>query len=131
MIVARGLRSGQEHCIFKIFDHSTLLPSYQYQFLLTMKYTLTALALAAVSFAAPAYQAQAPDSFKINSVVSGGSGCPQGSIDVNWTDNGILPICASSKILIPSHHFLDQSSPRPVLSEHAQHILYLRPPNKH
>ena len=59
-----------------------------------MKYTLTALALAAISFAAPTYQS--PDSFKINSVVSGGSGCPQGSIDINWTDNGILPICASS-----------------------------------
>jgi hypothetical protein len=40
--------------------------------------------------------AAAPPSFKINKVVSGGSGCPQGSIDVDWTNNGILPICTSS-----------------------------------
>lgn len=56
-----------------------------------MKYTLTAIALAVTTIAAPTNQA--PDSFKITKVVSGGSGCPQGSIDINWTDNGILPIC--------------------------------------
>jgi len=56
-----------------------------------MKYILTTLALAAATIAAPTYQA--PDSFKIKSVVSGGSGCPQGSIDINWTENGIMPIC--------------------------------------
>ncbi|KAI4708907.1 hypothetical protein J4E89_006309 [Alternaria sp. Ai002NY15] len=55
-----------------------------------MKYILTTLALAAATIAAPTYQA--PDSFKIKSVVSGGSGCPQGSIDINWTENGIMPI---------------------------------------
>ncbi|KAF1944650.1 hypothetical protein EJ02DRAFT_480296 [Clathrospora elynae] len=56
-----------------------------------MKFTpFTVLTLAAVSLAAPQYQA--PDSFKITSVVSGGSGCPQDSIDINWTDKGILPI---------------------------------------
>ncbi|EMD59563.1 hypothetical protein GGP41_004399 [Bipolaris sorokiniana] len=55
-----------------------------------MKCTLATLVLAAVAAAAPTYQA--PDSFKIKSVVSGGSGCPQGSIDIDWTEQGILPI---------------------------------------
>ena len=59
-----------------------------------MKCTLATLVLAAVAAAAPTYQA--PDSFKIKSVVSGGSGCPQGSIDIDWTEQGILPICMSS-----------------------------------
>jgi hypothetical protein len=59
-----------------------------------MKYTFTALALAAVTLAAPQSGAT-PPSFKIKDVVSGGSGCPQGSIDINWTDNRILPICSS------------------------------------
>lgn len=57
-----------------------------------MKYTLTTLALAAVAFATPA-PAVAPGSFKIANVVSGGSGCPQGSIDIDWTDQKVLPIC--------------------------------------
>lgn len=56
-----------------------------------MKGLLATLALAAVSLASPTNQA--PDSFKIKNVVYGGSGCPQGSIDVDWTENGILPIC--------------------------------------
>lgn len=58
-----------------------------------MKYTLTTLALAALSFANPVPQTDAaPPAFKITNVISGGSGCPQGSIDINWTDNRILPI---------------------------------------
>jgi len=59
-----------------------------------MKYTFTALALAALSFANPVPEAAAPapSSFKITNVISGGSGCPQDSIDIDWTDNKILPI---------------------------------------
>ncbi|KAJ4366411.1 hypothetical protein N0V83_008047 [Neocucurbitaria cava] len=58
-----------------------------------MKYTFTALALAALSLASPVPDTtSAPLTFKITSVASGGSGCPQGSIDINWTDNRILPI---------------------------------------
>ncbi|CAO2658074.1 Nn.00g073340.m01.CDS01 [Neocucurbitaria sp. VM-36] len=58
-----------------------------------MKYTFTALALAALSFANPVPETySAPPTFKITSVASGGSGCPQGSIDIKWTDNRILPI---------------------------------------
>lgn len=59
-----------------------------------MKCTLATLVLAAVAAAAPTYQA--PDSFQIKSVVSGGSGCPQGSINIDWTEQGILPICTFS-----------------------------------
>ncbi|EAT81105.2 hypothetical protein SNOG_11397 [Parastagonospora nodorum SN15] len=59
-----------------------------------MKYTFATLALAAASLAnpVPTTSSDAPSSFKIVNVVSGGSGCPQGSIDVNWTDNKIFPI---------------------------------------
>ncbi|KAF2787227.1 hypothetical protein K505DRAFT_130594 [Melanomma pulvis-pyrius CBS 109.77] len=60
-----------------------------------MKYTFTALALAALSLASPvpdAAPATAPPSFKIAGVISGGSGCPQGSIDIDYTDSRILPI---------------------------------------
>ncbi|KAF1851354.1 uncharacterized protein K460DRAFT_412927 [Cucurbitaria berberidis CBS 394.84] len=58
-----------------------------------MKYTFTTLAFAALSFANPVPQSySAPPSFRIKNVVSGGSGCPQGSIDINWTDNRVLPI---------------------------------------
>lgn len=60
-----------------------------------MKYTFTALALAALSLATPVPEAAAPASFKIQGVVSGGSGCPQGSIDIDYTDSKILPICKS------------------------------------
>lgn len=60
-----------------------------------MKYSFTALALATLSLASPVPEtaAVAPASFKITNVVSGGSGCPQGSIDVDFTDSKILPIC--------------------------------------
>ncbi|KAH8728293.1 hypothetical protein GQ44DRAFT_609335 [Phaeosphaeriaceae sp. PMI808] len=59
-----------------------------------MKYTLATLVLAATSLASPVPEAKgpAPSSFKIANVVSGGSGCPQGSIDVDWTDNKLFPI---------------------------------------
>ncbi|KAF2268204.1 hypothetical protein CC78DRAFT_17100 [Lojkania enalia] len=58
-----------------------------------MKYTFASLALAAFSLASPVPDtALAPPSFKIANVVSGGSGCPQGSIDVSYTDSTILPI---------------------------------------
>jgi hypothetical protein len=60
----------------------------------TMKYTIATLALAAASLAnpVPAPATSAPSSFKITNVVSGGSGCPQGSIDVDWKDSKLLPI---------------------------------------
>ncbi|KAF1835729.1 hypothetical protein BDW02DRAFT_495365 [Decorospora gaudefroyi] len=55
-----------------------------------MKYTFSTLALAALSVAAPA--SHRPSSFSIKNVISGGSGCPQGSIDIDWTDSSVLPI---------------------------------------
>ncbi|OAL47257.1 hypothetical protein IQ07DRAFT_613862 [Pyrenochaeta sp. DS3sAY3a] len=57
-----------------------------------MKYTFSTLALAALSAASPLAATVSPPTFKITKVVSGGSGCPQGSIDINWTDSRILPI---------------------------------------
>ncbi|PSN67193.1 hypothetical protein BS50DRAFT_385006 [Corynespora cassiicola Philippines] len=59
-----------------------------------MKSTFTVLALAALSLANPIPDAisAAPPSFRIKKVASGGSGCPQGSIDVDFTDSRILPI---------------------------------------
>jgi hypothetical protein len=69
---------------------------------LNMRHTFTALALATLSLAsplpdaAPATSAAAPSSFKIAGVISGGSGCPQGSINIDYTDSRILPICKSS-----------------------------------
>jgi hypothetical protein len=59
-----------------------------------MKYTFTALALAALSLASPVPDAAAaaPASFKITKIISGGSGCPQGSIDIDHTDSRVLPI---------------------------------------
>ncbi|KAF2868811.1 hypothetical protein BDV95DRAFT_597125 [Massariosphaeria phaeospora] len=58
-----------------------------------MKYTFTALALAATALANPLPEAQgAPPSFRIKNVVSGGSGCPQGSVDIDYTDSKVLPI---------------------------------------
>lgn len=58
-----------------------------------MKYTISTLALAAVALSNPIPDsAAAPPSFKIANVVSGGSGCPQGSIDINWTNQAVLPI---------------------------------------
>ena len=52
-----------------------------------MKFLLSVAAVVAV--------AAAPPAFKIVNVVSGGTGCPQGSIEVNWTDERVLPICKS------------------------------------
>ncbi|KAF1914148.1 hypothetical protein BDU57DRAFT_500208 [Ampelomyces quisqualis] len=59
-----------------------------------MKYTFATVALAAASLASPVPETAsvAPSSFKITNVVSGGSGCPQGSIDINWSDNRVFPI---------------------------------------
>ncbi|KAL1612766.1 hypothetical protein SLS60_000995 [Paraconiothyrium brasiliense] len=56
--------------------------------------SLIALSLPALALSAPlvADTSSAPPAFKINKVISGGSGCPQGSIDIDWTNNGILPI---------------------------------------
>jgi hypothetical protein len=61
-----------------------------------MKYAFATLGLAAATLANPVpapAAAAAPSGFRITSVISGGSGCPQGSIDVNWTENRVLPIC--------------------------------------
>jgi hypothetical protein len=49
----------------------------------------------AVASALPQNLSTPPPAFKIVNVVSGGTGCPKGSIDVNWTDEKILPICKS------------------------------------
>ncbi|KAF2627545.1 hypothetical protein BU25DRAFT_439961 [Macroventuria anomochaeta] len=57
-----------------------------------MKFAVPALAFVAVASALPQTTSTPPPSFEITNVVSGGTGCPQGSIDVNWTDNKILPI---------------------------------------
>ena len=75
-----------------------------------MKYALATLALAASSLATPvpAASSSTPSGFKITSVVSGGSGCPQGSIDVDWTDSKLLPIRASPQF--PSTHPLPPSN---------------------
>ncbi|UPX13218.1 uncharacterized protein EKO05_0003739 [Ascochyta rabiei] len=56
-----------------------------------MKYTLPVLGLTALASALP-QTTSPPPSFKITNVISGGTGCPRGSIDVNWTDHKILPI---------------------------------------
>lgn len=62
-----------------------------------MKLTLASLALAALSVASPVPDTTAtgPSSYKITNIVSGGSGCPQGSIDINYNDNTVFPICKS------------------------------------
>lgn len=64
----------------------------------TMKYTYAALALAAGAAATPASEIvtrdPTPSSFKITNVVYGGSGCPQGSIDIKWNDSRVFPISA-------------------------------------
>jgi hypothetical protein len=57
-----------------------------------MKYIFSTLALAATALANPVPADAAPSSFSIEGVVYGGSGCPQGSLDINWTDKAILPI---------------------------------------
>jgi hypothetical protein len=58
-----------------------------------MKLALSMLAVSAVAFALPQSASTPPPSFKITNVVSGGTGCPQGTIDVKWTDDKVLPIC--------------------------------------
>lgn len=69
--------------------------------------SFVALFLPVLALAAPHAldTSAAPPSFKINKVISGGSGCPQGSIDVEWTNNAILPICTPSP---PSSSFTMQ-----------------------
>ncbi|KAJ4375648.1 hypothetical protein N0V86_007181 [Didymella sp. IMI 355093] len=57
-----------------------------------MKITLTVLAIAAVAAALPQTASTPPPSFNITNVVSGGTGCPRGSIDVQWTDDAVVPI---------------------------------------
>jgi hypothetical protein len=59
-----------------------------------MKYIILSTALAALSAASPVPDAvSAPPSFKVGKVAYGGSGCPQGSIDVDISSDGrILPI---------------------------------------
>ena len=57
-----------------------------------MKFVLSVAAVVAVSSALPQNLTAAPPAFKIVNVVSGGTGCPQGSIEVNWTDERVLPI---------------------------------------
>jgi hypothetical protein len=56
--------------------------------------SILALSLASLALASPVPEAPAaaPPSFKIQKVISGGSGCPQGSIDVNFSDSSIMPI---------------------------------------
>jgi len=60
-----------------------------------MKLTFAPFAMAALSVANPIPDATAsgPSSFKITNIISGGTGCPQGSIDIAYTDNAVLPIC--------------------------------------
>ena len=58
--------------------------------------SFVALSLPLLALSAPTTverDSSSPSSYKINKVVYGGSGCPQGSLDINWTNNGILPIC--------------------------------------
>ncbi|KAJ4404520.1 hypothetical protein N0V91_005864 [Didymella pomorum] len=64
-----------------------------------MKFTLPILAVAAVASALPQSTSTPPPSFKITNVVSGGTGCPQGSIDVKWTDDKVLPINFSNEFV--------------------------------
>lgn len=62
-----------------------------------MKFVLSVAAIIAVASALPQSLSTPPPSFKITSVVSGGTGCPQGSVDVDWTDEKVLPICKALK----------------------------------
>ncbi|KAJ4988849.1 secreted protein [Stagonosporopsis vannaccii] len=57
-----------------------------------MKSTFLTIALATAVAALPQTLSTPPPSFNITNVVAGGTGCPQGSIDVRWTDDAILPI---------------------------------------
>jgi hypothetical protein len=63
---------------------------------LTLPFLATALSLP-FTHATPIPDAVAPPStapsaFKIVNVVHGGSGCPQGSLNLTWTDTQLLPI---------------------------------------
>lgn len=58
-----------------------------------MKASVLTLALATAVAALPQTSSSPPPSFNITNVVAGGTGCPQGSIDVRWTDDAVLPIC--------------------------------------
>ncbi|KAH6643084.1 hypothetical protein C7974DRAFT_116951 [Boeremia exigua] len=57
-----------------------------------MQSVLLTLVLAAAAAALPQTASSTPPAFNITDVVSGGSGCPRGSVDVRWTDNAVLPI---------------------------------------
>lgn len=59
-----------------------------------MKYTIASIAtLLATSLANPVpATADSPPAFKINNVISGGSGCPQGTIDIDYSNSAIMPI---------------------------------------
>ncbi|KAF3002628.1 hypothetical protein E8E13_009012 [Curvularia kusanoi] len=57
-----------------------------------MKFVLPAAALLGVVSALPQNLSSPPPAFKIVNVVSGGTGCPQGSVDVDWTDDKVLPV---------------------------------------
>lgn len=58
-----------------------------------MKSFTTALALLPLAFANPLpASGSPPPAFKIEGISSGGSGCPQGSIDVKFSGTDILPI---------------------------------------
>ena len=57
--------------------------------------SILALTLASLTLATPlpaSNAALAPPAFKIKNVVSGGSGCPQGSIDIIFSDSTLMPI---------------------------------------
>lgn len=57
-------------------------------------------ACAAVASAMPQAASPAPQAFNITNVVAGGTGCPRGSIDVEWKDDKVLPIC---KLRLPAY----------------------------
>ncbi|KAF1356015.1 hypothetical protein EJ07DRAFT_130232 [Lizonia empirigonia] len=56
-----------------------------------MRLTIPILGFTAIVSALP-QPSTPPPCFKITNVVSGGTGCPQGSINATWTDEQILPI---------------------------------------
>lgn len=58
----------------------------------TTAFATLALAGAALASPVPDAVASAPPSFKINGAIYGGSGCPQGSTNVDYNSQGILPI---------------------------------------
>ncbi|KAF2466023.1 uncharacterized protein BDR25DRAFT_238543 [Lindgomyces ingoldianus] len=59
-----------------------------------MKYIVTSFTLAALVLAGPVpdVASPSPPSYKIISAIHGGNGCPQGSIDLEFTDSRLLPI---------------------------------------